>query len=141
MRSVFHLAIRLYLVLVVVTCVPTGAGGAVLCVVPNGHMAIEQGPGRCADNSTSATGEDETKGCRNVADGCSGCVDVPVRSQVLSTAHRLGSTSVPQSFALSPMVAGSLDAEFLSASIRSAAMCGNRPLPAFPPSRTTILRN
>ena len=141
MRSVLHFSTRLYLILVVLTCVPAGAGSAVLCVVPNGHVAIETGKGRCADYSPSARGTMENTGVRTVPDGCGDCVDVPVGNQALRASRQASPNSGSQPLTLSPMVLGGLGTDSYSVAMRSAAALGTRPLPAFPPSRTTILRN
>jgi hypothetical protein len=89
MRSTLLVATRFYLVLAVLAGVPAGANRAVLCVAPNGHVAIEVGEGRCADRAAAVNGTIENTGICTVPDGCGDCVDLPMGKQILDIARNV----------------------------------------------------
>lgn len=141
MRTLLGFATRLYLVLTVLAGVPAGAGRAVLCVAPNGHLAIEVGEGRCADYGPSASGElENAEGC-TAPDGCGDCVDLPMSRQVFTAAHHGMSAARPELPLASPILAASQAIELLAEACRLAPVRGVLAHASFPRSRTTIFRN
>lgn len=141
MRSILRFMTRPYLVLAVLAGVPAGASRAVLCLAPDGHVAIEVGDTRCVDYASPASGAPEQVGPRIVPDGCGECVDVPVGSPVLSEAHGRITVRGSQTALTAPLLASVVAAESPAVSMRARSASGAAFHSAFPPSRTTILRN
>jgi hypothetical protein len=144
MRIALLMFARVYLVLAVLAGVPAGASRAVLCVAPDGHVAIEAGIARCADVAPAAALGAESPAARAVpgdCGDCDDCVDLPVGGPVLSTAQH-GATLAPAPLATSSAlhVNGSGILALLPAA-RTNASRAAASRPSFPPSRTTILRN
>ncbi len=141
MRSLLLHVTHFYLVLAVLAGVPAGASRAVLCVAPNGHVAIEVGEGRCGDYAATSSGDLENSGVCTTPDGCASCVDLPMGKQVLSSANH-GAPSTNASFASLTLDASSAPvADLTRATTRVDVAQVKSSRPAFPPSRTTILRN
>lgn len=131
---------RCYLVLAVLAGVPAGASRMVLCVAPEGHVAIEVGSGRCVESGPSAGGAFEPAGLRMIPDGCNDCVDVPVGTPMLSEANGRNGALGSQASVEGPFLSAlALDMPAMSMPAPSAPRAGSHS--AFPPSRTTILRN
>jgi hypothetical protein len=140
MRALLGFATRLYLVLTVLAGLPAGAGRSVLCVAPNGHLAIEVGEGRCADYASSASDEIENaEGC-TAPDGCGDCADLPIGKQVFSAAHH-DMAAARSALLASPIPAADAGAELLAGVSRTALIQSTPTHTSFPPSRTTIFRN
>ena len=140
MRSILRSATYLYLVLSVLAGIPVGSGRAVLCLAPNGHVAIEPGDRSCVGCAVSSSEWPEDTSPRMLPDGCGPCVDVPVGSPVLNGAHGRR-PALAASIALpAPFLSSVLATEPPSVSKRaSASPAAFRS--SFAPSRTTILRN
>lgn len=140
MRSLLHILTNGYLVLSVLAGLPAVATRSVLCVAPDGHVAIESGVGCCAERPAPARGD--VQGDTRTADSgdCGDCVDIPVGAPVLhQTQGRLAASgTLGATVLLSPLM-----------SVMSAATAALRSLRApdeashsvFAPSRTTVLRN
>lgn len=141
MRSVLLYLTHFYLVLAVLAGVPAGACRAVLCVAPNGHVAIEVGEGSCRDYAPTSSGHLENSGICTTPDGCAACVDLSMGNQILSSAlHRVTGTNT--SSASLTQIANSIPhADLSGATARVAVAQIYSSRPTFPPSRTTILRN
>ena len=141
MRPILRFTTHLYLALAVLAGLPAGASRAVLCVAPNGHVAIEAGEGRCGDYAPTSSGDLENNGICTMPDGCGDCVDLPMGKQTLSSTHH-GAPSTSASFAPLTLSAISVPNTDLSGtSPRLVVARGGSSRPPFPPSRTTILRN
>lgn len=141
MRPILSLMTRLYLALTILSGVPAVVSRAVLCVAPNGHIAIEMGESRCEDYSTPAANAIEGSGIRTAPDCCGDCVDVPMVEQVLSAARHGTLATRPEPPPAFPMLVGDQDTELFAAMYRSPVIHGTPPRASFPPSRTAILRN
>lgn len=141
MRSILLHVTHLYLVLAVLAGVPAGASRAVLCVAPNGHVAIEVGEGRCGDYARTASGDIENSGICMTPDGCSDCVDLPMGKQIVSSAHHLVPSTSASLAPLALSVVSIQPADLSGASPRLVVAQVRSSRPTFPPSRTTVLRN
>jgi hypothetical protein len=141
MRSILRNVTHGLLLLSALAALPASPGRTVLCVAPDGHLAIESGEGRCADFPSLPTGTLGNAGLGTEPDGCGDCVDVPMGQQVLSTVHRASSARVSEGIASAPMVVHARFALPALAPGLETAPAGAPPHPSFPPSRTTILRN
>ncbi len=141
MRTLARLVSHLYLGLALLVGLPAGAHRSVICVAPNGHLAIEVGQGRCADYVPSTSASVENAGVSTAPDGCGDCIDVPVSAHVLSPNHHGTASANPRPPAPTPLFAGSHDAEPYAVLARLAPVFDTQIPPSFPPSRTTILRN
>jgi len=137
MRGSIHLVTSLYLATSIL--LGAGPGVVVLCVASDGHLAIEAGGARCVDYS--ATAQSSAFGFMASADCCGPCVDLP-----------LGSAALREGCPIMPGTASVIAAPGLLATVcvsPSAVPSGTafqpggraRPPTAFPPTRTTILRN
>lgn len=68
-------------------------GAMVLCVTPDGHVAIEPGQERCATPASAGDGHADSEdrpACHSSADAercCAPCADLPLDSRVLARAH------------------------------------------------------
>lgn len=143
MRALFLLMSRLYVVLAVLAGVPTGPSQSVLCLAPNRHVAFEAGAGRSADTLPTASGRIGDTGITAVPNDCGNCVDVPFGTPVLSEAFGRGTGSGSQTCLAAPYISAGPGLGLASATASSP----DPPAPesglhtAFPPSRTTFLRN
>lgn len=141
MRFVLRLTTCAYLVLAVLTGVPAGASRAVLCLGPDGHVAIEMGNGRCAEYAPPGNDAGEPAGTEMLPTCCGECVDIPVGTPVLSERHgRSPAVSSPTELA-PPLTLALLTSESPDAVTNARSAPGVDSHPAFPPSRSTILRN
>jgi hypothetical protein len=143
MRTLARWICHLYLGLSLLAGMPAGAQRSVICVAPNGHIAIEEGLGRCADHApdSETSASVENAGASQTPDGCGDCVDMPVSSHVSNATHHGTSAASPEPPAATPAIAGHCDVTTLVC-VSTPALSLQAPAhPAFPPSRTTILRN
>jgi hypothetical protein len=128
----------LYLVVTILAGLP-GPSVAVLCIGPDGHFSVEPGVGRCADKLPSAAAGSDVEG-RLGAEGCGPCVDLPMGAANLGARRQsAGMHSVDCSAAA--FMASSTQLMNTVGPNTSISGTASPTFSAFPPSRTTILRN
>lgn len=115
---------------------------AVLCVAPDGHVAVEFGPIGCCTLGDSGTGMTPTAGASLVAvDSCCGpCADLPLGSSAIVAARGTGGSlylqELPQLTAAPASTAVSVVRAYRV--LVRAGECQARPLSATP--APTVLR-
>lgn len=141
MRTLLRFGTHCYLVLAVLAGVPAGASRMVLCLAPNGHVEIEVGRGRCVDFESPCSDAPAQPEPRVVPDGCGECVDVPMGTPVLSEARGRGTAVGTETSVANPLLSAGPAAQRPAATIHARSAPRAAFHSAFPPSRTTILRN
>lgn len=142
MRSLIRFSLHGYLVLAFAAGVPAAPGLSVLCVSPDGHVAIEVGAVRCADRAPAA-GVGGFEGAASVLApvDCGGCTDIPLGIPVLSRARNHGTTGSPDALVPALALATRAIVEPSAAELFAASAPAVPNPPASRSSKTTILRN
>ena len=141
MRPFLRFATYCYLMVTVLAGIPAGASRAVLCVAPNGHLAIEMESGHCVSSVFHVTRTSEDAGPQMTPGCCGDCVDVPVGTPILSETHGRGRAAGSQTSLPAPFLSAALYADSPAVSLGAHSASGAEPHSAYPPSLTTILRN
>ncbi len=141
MRPAIRHAANLYLSMTILVGVPAGRGAIVLCVAPNGHVAIEAGEGLCTNCSLSMAESTVDPGASVVPERCGPCVDLPVAAAALRDTRR--ALPVSASAISAPTLLAMGGALMLPAPAARLVLLGGSPSfsTPFPPTQTTILRN
>ena len=141
MRSRLRLTLCTYLTLTVLAGLPAGARQAVLCLAPNGHVAIEGGENRCADNTSIGQDAVELAGPQILPPCCGECIDIPIGARLLSLTRGRGPALNSPSHLAAPLSSVVVAVESPSGLSQAAPALPADSHCAFQPSRTTILRN
>lgn len=140
MRAYYFVLTRFYLVLAVLSGLSAGPSRMVLCIEPTGRIVFETGEGRCSDRAPSPNGAVANCGFATLPDGCGDCVDLPMGSDVVSSARHGVSrlAAVPAPFAAVSMSVVSAVPPAAVLHPAGAALAHARAWA--PPSRSAILR-
>ncbi len=142
MRSLIRYTLNGYFALTFAVGLPAAPGLSVLCVSPDGHVAIEVGAVRCADRaSRSAVAGFEGAASVLAPVDCGGCTDIPIGVPVLNRTRHHGTAGSPDALVSGPALSTNAGVEPSAAArfVHSAPTAARRP--ACRPSRTAILRN
>ena len=140
MRSRLHVTLCTYLTLAVFAGLPAGARQAVLCLAPSGHVEIEGGENRCTDRTWAGQDAVDMAGSQILPSCCGDCIDIPIGARLLSlTRGRSPAQNSSAHLAATPLMVVAVESPSVVNQARPAPCADSRC--AFPPSRTTILRN
>ena len=140
MRALLRTATSLYLVLTVIVGVPASAGRPVLCVAPNGHVAIEAEVGCCMGFASRQGIAPDQGGCEVLPEICGDCVDIPVGIPALTVANGRGRISGLPTYVANPQLSSALSVNSFSALTRMTPIPQAALRSPILSSRTTILR-
>ena len=140
MCALLRHATALCLVLNLLAGIPAGVDRTVLCVAPNGHVAIEAGTGCCLAIGSFLGAVPDSRASQLVCEGRGDCVDVPLGTSVLTPIHGRGRAPGLLANAGSSLLSLALDVGASSVSARAATSPQVPLYSIHPASRTTILR-
>ena len=141
MRTLIRHVTSLYLTLMVLTGLPSGAGSTVVCMGSNRHLAIEVGRDRCVECPSSAGTARGAESFNAVTDPCGPCVDLPIGGVALRAARHVSNIGGQSASAAAPISWATAHFDAMCDASRECRRARTTCRIALPPGRSTILRN
>ena len=141
MRTLIRHVTSLYLTLMVLAGVPSGAGPTVVCMGSDGHLAIEVGWGRCVEGPSGPCTAPGAESFNVVPDPCGPCVDLPMGNAALKAAPHVSNIVGQSASPAAPILWATADVDAMRDANRDSRRVGTTRSKALSRSRRHILRN
>ena len=141
MRMLIRHVTSLYVTLMVLAGVPSGAGSTVICMGSNGHLAIELGQNRCVECPPGANAARGAESISTGSDPCGPCVDLRMGSVAIRAARHVANIGDQSASAAAPILWATLHFDAMRDASRDSHRVGTTRSKALSRSRSNILRN